>query len=195
MVSLFLRIAVSFNFIYAAIGLVGKGTCSFGGRWPIRVQTNLGNAGSISCNLASASILLIVLSYWVYVWYRDREEPINDSYSNVQRNKENTTEYSNENNQEDLIKTQEFLTKDNQEIKDRFSKIENSPEIKMKIESSDKLINLHKKIEILQEEKDDKEIQLNELINSRAEEKERVKLLKKIEDTENRLNKYKENDE
>jgi hypothetical protein len=195
MVSLFLRIAISFNFTYTAISLVGKGTCSFGGRWPIRIQTNLGNAGAISCNLASALVLLIVVSYWVYFWYRNREEPLIESYRSIQRNKENITEHSNEKIQEDLIETQELKIKDDQEIKDRYFKTENSPEVKMKLESSEKIINLQKKIKRLQEEKYNKEIHLNEIINSRAEEKERVKLLKKIEDTENRLNKYKENNE
>ncbi len=63
-----LSIAVSLNFLYTALGLFGQGTCSFGGGRIIRVQTNLGDAGAVSCNLAAFGIILVVLGYWAYVF-------------------------------------------------------------------------------------------------------------------------------
>lgn len=67
-----ISIAVSLNFLYTALGLFGQGTCSFGGGRVIRVQTNLGDAGAVSCNLAAFGIILVVIVYWVYV-YRNRD--------------------------------------------------------------------------------------------------------------------------
>lgn len=63
-----LSIAVSLNFLYTALGLFGQGTCSFGGGRIIRVQTNLGDAGAVSCNLAAFGIILVVIAYWTYVY-------------------------------------------------------------------------------------------------------------------------------
>lgn len=66
-----ISIAVSLNFLYTALGLFGQGTCSFGGGRVIRVQTNLGDAGAVSCNLAAFGIILVVIAYWMYV-YRNK---------------------------------------------------------------------------------------------------------------------------
>jgi len=63
-----ISIAVSLNFLYTALGLFGQGTCSFGGGRVIRVQTNLGDAGAVSCNLAAIGIILVVIGYWTYVY-------------------------------------------------------------------------------------------------------------------------------
>jgi|TARA_B100001093_G_scaffold389891_1_gene376144 hypothetical protein len=63
-----ISIAVSLNFLYTALGLFGQGTCSFGGGRVIRVQTNLGDAGAVSCNLAAFGIILVVIGYWTYVY-------------------------------------------------------------------------------------------------------------------------------
>jgi len=63
-----ISIAVSLNFLYTAFGLFGEGTCSFGGNRVIRVQTNLGEAGAVSCNLAAMGIILVVVAYWGYVF-------------------------------------------------------------------------------------------------------------------------------
>ena len=63
-----MSIAVSLNFLYTAFGLFGEGTCSFGGNRVIRVQTNLGDAGAVSCNLAAMGIILVVIAYWGYVF-------------------------------------------------------------------------------------------------------------------------------
>jgi hypothetical protein len=63
-----ISMAVSLNFLYTAFGLFGEGTCSFGGNRVIRVQTNLGEAGAVSCNLAAMGIILVVVAYWGYVF-------------------------------------------------------------------------------------------------------------------------------
>ena len=69
MIGLLISIAISLNFLYTARGLFGQGTCSFGGGGRvIRVQTNLGDAGAVSCNLAAFGIILVVIAYWTYVY-------------------------------------------------------------------------------------------------------------------------------
>ena len=68
MLGFLISIAVSLNFLYTALGLFGQGTCSFGGGRVIRVQTNLGDAGAVSCNLAAFGIILVVIAYWTYVY-------------------------------------------------------------------------------------------------------------------------------
>ena len=68
MVGLLISIAVSLNFLYTALRLFGQGTCSFGGGRVIRVATNLGDAGAVSCNLAAFGIILVVVAYWAYVF-------------------------------------------------------------------------------------------------------------------------------
>ncbi|MBG02201.1 MAG: hypothetical protein CL470_08025 [Acidimicrobiaceae bacterium] len=68
MIGFLISIAVSLNFLYTALGLFGQGTCSFGGARVIRVQTNLGDAGTVSCNLAAFGIILVVIAYWTYVY-------------------------------------------------------------------------------------------------------------------------------
>ncbi len=68
MIGFLISIAVSLNFLYTALGLFGQGTCSFGGGRVIRVQTNLGDAGAVSCNLAAFGIILVVIAYWTYVY-------------------------------------------------------------------------------------------------------------------------------
>ena len=72
MIGFLISIAVSINFLYTALGLFGQGTCSFGGGRVIRVQTNLGDAGAVSCNLAAFGIILVVIAYWTYV-YNNRD--------------------------------------------------------------------------------------------------------------------------
>jgi len=67
MVGLLISIAVSLNFLYTAFSLFGQGTCSFGVGRVIRVQTNLGDAGAVSCNLAAIGIILLVVFYWSYI--------------------------------------------------------------------------------------------------------------------------------
>ena len=61
-------VSISFNFLSVAFGLFGEGTCSFGGNRVVRVQTNLGDAGAVSCNLAAMGIILVVIAYWGYVF-------------------------------------------------------------------------------------------------------------------------------
>mgnify|MGYP001300716024 CR=1 FL=1 len=67
MIGFLISIAVSLNFLYTAFQLFGQGTCSFGGGRVIRVATNLGDAGAVSCNLAAFGIILVVISYWTYI--------------------------------------------------------------------------------------------------------------------------------
>ena len=68
MISFLISVAISLNFLFTAFGLFGQGTCSFGGGRVIRVQTNLGDAGAVSCNLAALGIILVVIAYWTYVY-------------------------------------------------------------------------------------------------------------------------------
>ena len=68
MIGFLISVGVSINFLYTALSLFGQGTCSFGGGRVIRVQTNLGDAGAVSCNLAAIGIILLVIAYWSYVY-------------------------------------------------------------------------------------------------------------------------------
>tara|TARA_B100001939_G_scaffold322209_1_gene312430 strand:+ start:533 stop:751 length:219 start_codon:yes stop_codon:yes gene_type:complete len=68
MIGFLISIAVSLNFLYTALGLFGQGRCNFSGGRVIRVQTNLGDAGAVSCNLAAFGIILVVIAYWTYVY-------------------------------------------------------------------------------------------------------------------------------
>tara|TARA_B100001996_G_C18530773_1_gene542941 strand:+ start:47 stop:685 length:639 start_codon:yes stop_codon:yes gene_type:complete len=197
---LFLRVVISGNFIFTALSIWGHGTCSFGGSRAIRVQTNLGDSGAISCSFAAMLILIAVLGYWLYI-LRDNTNRESNSINREVHQVTNYKKWSQNLNNEDKVENikNEDLDEDveisvpissNKDIDTTDLNYERTEE-DMLIFSSEKLSKLKDEFDELINIKEKKELQvkkINDFIAKKNEkDKEKSELIEKIKETERRI--------
>ena len=203
-----LRVVISGNFIFTALSIWGQGTCSFGGSRAIRVQTNLGDSGAISCSFAAMLIVIAVIGYWLYM-LRDNTNRTNDVINSGVPQVTNYKKRSQNLNNEDKVENikNEHLDEDvkikvpislGQDIDTTDLNYERTEE-DMLIFSSEKLSKLKDELDELINIKEKKELQvkkINDFIAKKHEkDKEKSELIAKIKETERRISEIDYRDE